>query len=493
MDTERPKRDNNTDAGRASTPRAFLGARDPVMKAILAVVVLAIVGLGGYRVYDRYVLEPRRQEAIHTGDEPKLRYAHWQRMGPKGWNLLFEEAAQGLPGYMVDTGLPARLKLIELGHKVVDVANAKLDDPSIDMRITAVLVLAAVGEPQDRTADLLVREVRRARTRADAVKAMKCASAIDKSGPVIERVVFVALLESPFQKAREVAGGYLHRLYLEENADPALRQRVDELKANADPRIRIELVARTLGTDPLDTDNLLLEMLGSADEETRRIAADYTAEIRDGDPIGDKTTPDQIPGIIERHRCYLKTAIAVARVDEDWRTAFRALDEGVRSDNEAMALGMINLACAMRGMPVLYESEQPKMREPKMADQRRFARIGAAAANCDEDPVGAYTALLEGLNSPDGKTADDVADIVRRLREIPLDSGATAQQREWVRQQLDLATAAGEEPAETVDEAAPQDTSVEGPADVEDDAAADIPTETEDDAPTGDTTGPKEQ
>ncbi|MBN1916442.1 MAG: hypothetical protein JW889_00920, partial [Verrucomicrobia bacterium] len=150
--------------------------------------------------------------------------------------------------------------------------------------------------------------------------------------------------------------------------------------------------------------------------------------------------------IVERHRAYLSTALAVARIDEDWRAAFRALDNGLGSDNEQMALGVINLVTGLRGLPSISGTEDDETRALEMEKQGAYVRIGVAAANADVDATAAYTALLEGLESADPQMAQDVAVIVARMRGLPYHSGAgiehesIAEQRDWVQRRLDEAT-----------------------------------------------------
>ena len=373
MDTDRRTRHLKDRTRRSARPKPFLGVRHPAAKAVLALVVLAAIGLGARAVHNRYVLKPRREEAIHSGEADKRLYERWQRMGPGGWERLFEEAAKGHPGYSVDTGLPARRKLVELGAEIVPLANNKLDDADQATRLTAIYVLGAVGEPQDRIADLLINEGKGARNHSEAVAAVKCANAL--SDPILERVSFAAL-NPPYQKARAVAAEHLLYLARKPGADPALRQRLDELRRAGDVKVRIEFAMQALDAAPVETYNLLLEMLASGDEEVRTLAVGHVARLRDGDPIRDNTPPGAIPGIIERHRYYLRTAIAAARVNEDEAAAYRALDEGINSDNKQMVRGVANLVAALRGTEHLSEA-RPDLDE-QIAEHRDWVRTQLA-------------------------------------------------------------------------------------------------------------------
>jgi hypothetical protein len=304
---------NNSASPRGERPRAFLGVRHPGLRFALAVLVVIAIGAGAYLTYDRYVLQPRRHEDIASGAEAAKRHARWQRSGRRGWERLFEEATRGLPGYAVDTGQPARLKLAELGPQIAPFVEEKLQSDVYAERMTAIYLLAAIGTPTDRIVSLLDSELERATDGHREIGALKCAARVPESGTVLWRVSLAAL-ESPRAKTRRTAVAYLFKLRDAEGAPPAIGERLAELAAQAHLKVRLEIAVHTIGEDAAGSYRTLLEGLDSDDAQAVIVAADLVAQLRGEGSMDPATaTPQQKAEAIEADRAWLEQKISEAQ------------------------------------------------------------------------------------------------------------------------------------------------------------------------------------
>ena len=179
--------------------------------------LIAAITVGGYLALDsllRHSKENQRRPADNGGAvvtdwQPPL--DEWQKEGPGGWELLFAEACKGMPGYIVDVGRPARLKLTELGPRVRPLILEKLKSRNYAERICAIQVLGSIGESPRRIAQLLTHELRRATLRRHEIGVLKCATTLPSRDPVLTHLSLLAL-KSKHAKTRRLAAEYLRQL-----------------------------------------------------------------------------------------------------------------------------------------------------------------------------------------------------------------------------------------------------------------------------------------
>jgi hypothetical protein len=314
VDSEIPRHNpgdgrNGYEAGRQRP--AFFGVKHGGRRAaLISCAVIVIVG-GACLALDRYYFRPRRMDAEASGEAEKRRLERWSR-SPRGWERLFEKASASMPGYIVDVGRPARLKLVEVGPELRTFLERKLRDPQYGHRITAIQVLASIGEPRERVEELLTQELTRATERKHEVGVIKCATTVPDFEPVLAHICFAAL-DSPHAVTRRIAASYLAMLRTAPNAPPDLGERLAALSEGGDLKVRIELAMNLYGEDPSRTYRVLLEGLSSDDEETASVAANHVAGLREeGHPISDASTPEEIAEALEAHRTWLEKKLADA-------------------------------------------------------------------------------------------------------------------------------------------------------------------------------------
>lgn len=303
--TSHPSADKNQKASPAR-PAAFFGVRHRGWQLALITVVVAVIAAGAYLAYDRYHLRPQRMEDEATGKAQKKRFARWQRQGRRGWDRLFAKAAGGMPGYSVDVGRPARLKLAELGPKIGPFLEEKLESDVYAERITAIQLLACIGRPSEQTQQLLTKELERATDRKQEIGVLKCATTVPNSGVVLTHLSFAAL-DSPHPKTRRLAIGYLFKLRNLPDAPPEIGERLVKLGTEGDLKIRLEIAVKLIQQDAPGTYRMLLEGLDSDDEETVIVAANHVARLRSGGRIDPLTaTPEEKAEAIKAHRAWLE-------------------------------------------------------------------------------------------------------------------------------------------------------------------------------------------
>ena len=241
-------------------------------------------------------------------DEPEeqLAYDDWQRQGPVGWERLFECASKGWPGYIVDVGRPPRLKLTALGAKVRPLMLEKLESPEYAERITAIQVLASVGEPSARIVQLLAREIKNATRRQHEVGVLKCATTLPDWEASLIRLSLIAL-GSRHPKTRMIAVEYLLALRRDARAPRDLDRRLLALLNDEDIELRLVVASFLAKEGAPYTYRVLLAGLNSRDSQTVMLAAQLVAWMRGQQPLNTgKLTQKALNKAIEKQRRWLK-------------------------------------------------------------------------------------------------------------------------------------------------------------------------------------------
>ncbi|MBN1916443.1 MAG: hypothetical protein JW889_00925 [Verrucomicrobia bacterium] len=246
--------------------------------------VIAALAGGIYVAVDRLILHPdamppRTLNADTVDPDAEAPLDEWQRQRPEGWELLFLETTKAWPGYKVDTGLPARRKLVELGDKVRPLVVRKLADPDFACRINAICILAQIGEPPANVFSLLERELRHAATGHEAFAVLKCAAVVPSPEPIVVEISLLAL-GSGHASARRLAIDNLCRLRSHPAAPRDLGTRLLALLDDSDAQIRLRIAARFAREGAPRTYRVLLAAVNSADRGTAIKAAILTSEVR---------------------------------------------------------------------------------------------------------------------------------------------------------------------------------------------------------------------
>ena len=207
---------------------------------------------------------------------------------------------------MVDVGLPARLKLTEVGPPLRPFLEEKLGSGEYTERMTAIQLLASIGEPQERVKHLLARELERAAGQKQEVGVLKCATMLSDFEPVLAHVSSAAL-DAPHQGTRQLAVSYLMVLRSDPDAPPELAERLAELMDTGDLKVRIEIAMNLINDDASKIHRVLLEGLNSDDEDTAIVAANHVARLRESGRITPETwTPEEIKQALDAHRNWLE-------------------------------------------------------------------------------------------------------------------------------------------------------------------------------------------
>jgi hypothetical protein len=279
---------------------------------LLELLLIALIAAGGYLAIDALLRNrSERQARIADGDDAVISDAQppldeWQRQGPGGWLRLFDEACKGMPGYQVDVGLPARLKLAELGAQVRPLMLEKLNSPEYAERICAIQVLAAIGEPSPRVVELLARELRRATLRRHEIGVLKCATTVPAAEGVLVRVSVLAL-GSTHPRTRRLAAYNACGLRHHPSAPANVAQRLLALLDDPDAATRF-LVASLLAKEGAPrTYQVLLDGLDSPDRDTCLTAAYCVAKLR-GIPhtVPWNATKHEFEKALDDHRRWLR-------------------------------------------------------------------------------------------------------------------------------------------------------------------------------------------
>jgi len=299
-------------AKRARRSAGFFGVRHPLGRFILSLLLLAAIGIGGYFAVAKHLLpltenEDESSDALDDGfDEQQQALLEWQQSGPEGWERLFESSCQSWPGYVVDVGRPARLKLVELGPKIRPMMLRKLKSPDYNQRISAIYVLAEIGEPRINITHFLARELFAATERKHQIGALKCAAAVaDNDTVVID--LSLAALESEHPQTRQLAFRYLFILRNNPFAPRHLTQRLLALLNDSDPKVRVFAAACLTEEDAPRTYRILLDGLDSNRNDVLLLAANHVATLRGGGRINPATaTQDDVDKALEGHRRWLR-------------------------------------------------------------------------------------------------------------------------------------------------------------------------------------------
>ena len=130
--------------------RGLFGVRHPVGRLVLDLLVFGALAVGGYFAAAKHLsslMESDEGDGVDEkaiNDQQQQELEDWQRTR-KGWERLFESACRSWPGYIVDVGLPARLKLVQIGPDIRPMMWRKLESASYAERISAIYILAAVS------------------------------------------------------------------------------------------------------------------------------------------------------------------------------------------------------------------------------------------------------------------------------------------------------------------------------------------------------------
>jgi hypothetical protein len=277
------------------TRRGFRASR-----LIVDLVVFGALAVGGYFVLARNL--PRAADDL--ADKQKQELDEWQST-PQGWERLFERACLSWPGYIVDVGHPARLKLVEIGQGIRPMMLAKLQSTNYSERISAIYVLAQIGEPREQIEQLLEQEIRAAPERKYEVGALKCAAAVSDNGPLVVHLSLLAL-DSSHPRTREVALGYLFVLRDSPAAPADVTQRMLAMLHDPDERVRVSAAVYLTEEGAPESYRALLDGVNSRRNDVLLLAANHVASLRGAgriDPL--QSTQEEIDRALEGHRRWL--------------------------------------------------------------------------------------------------------------------------------------------------------------------------------------------
>jgi len=297
-------------AGR--TRRTFFGVSRPgAQAAVIVVLVLAMVAGIWVAVYKHYI-RPRQMKAEASGDAAQYQLEAWKRRGPKGWQKLLEEAALGRPGYSVDVGRPARLKLADADPKVASFLEQKLHADVFNERLSAIWVLSRVGGSNERTTRLLVAELEQVTERSQGIGIIKCAGALDCAAEVVPSVSLAAL-DSSDANTRKLAAQWLVVFRDEPGTSPDIRARIEESRTNGDLKVRVAFAFYLTRDEPPWAYRTLLEGVDSDDPETALVAASLVTKLGAKGRINRETsTQEEIDTTIVSCRDWLKNKLQEA-------------------------------------------------------------------------------------------------------------------------------------------------------------------------------------
>jgi len=275
--------------------------------------VLVVLAVGVYFLISQLLLAPDKDAAaVVSADDDMLlldqerAFEQWQRQGVEGYENLFRLASIGWPGYIVDVGRPARLKLAALGQTIRPFVIEKLKSREYAERITAIQLLASIGEPSEHVAQLLSREIRNAEARKYEIGALKCATTVPGRERVLIRLSLLAT-GSKYEGTRWLSVHYLLQLREHPAAPRDLDRRLLALLDDTSARVHLLVAGRLAKQGAPRTYRVLLAGLNSPKHETAMLAEQYVARLRGRAPVNpQKATRHQMDKAIDSHRTWLK-------------------------------------------------------------------------------------------------------------------------------------------------------------------------------------------
>ncbi len=217
-----------------------------------------------------------------------------------------------MPGYIVDVGRPARLKLTELGPRVRPLILEKLESHNYAERICAIQVLGSVGESPGRVAQLLTHELKRATLRRHEIGALKCATTLPTPEPTVGHLSLLAL-GSKHSRTRRLAADYLLQLRNHPSAPDDLARRLLALLDDTDVKTRLLVASRLAKEGAPRSYKTLLDGVNSTNRETVLLAAYYVAQLRNRPHVVPwKATKREVDKALEEHRKWLEKKLKSA-------------------------------------------------------------------------------------------------------------------------------------------------------------------------------------
>jgi hypothetical protein len=293
-----------TDDAASREPAAIKRPRLGGRRLVADLLVFAAIAVAGYFALARYLPRATHESPEEAADHQQQELDEWQRTS-QGWERLFESSCQSWPGYIVDVGRPARLKLVQIGQPVQAMMLRKLQSPNYSERISAIYVLAEIGEPREHIEQLLEQELATAQERKHEVGALKCASVLSDNEALVIHLSLLAL-DSRHPRTREIALGYLFVLRDSAAAPADVTQRMLALLHDPDEKLRVRTAVYLTEEGAPESYRALLEGLSSTRNDVLLLAANHVAALRGAgriDPL--RSTQKEIDQALEGHRRWL--------------------------------------------------------------------------------------------------------------------------------------------------------------------------------------------